>query len=533
MIFGRATQALAKMAGGEHYQQPAQMTERELSDMLDAYYFNNDLYVNLQRYMRDAGLWAPDMKALRNPVYSAVEFYAMTVWPGTLPDAMPINAVNPKIIDAIHKVWKWSNWSTKKQWAVRSGALSGDLFLRVEGNHETGRVYVKHVPGRNVTDFRVDERGVITYLRYDAARLETGEEGTEKTVYHTEVWEPQLYRQWTHTRGYSATISSLGEPSIQESLLDMAGIDFVPWVHAPFKDIGDSRGMPLVWPCLGKIDEVNRKCTRLAQMLFVYNKAYMAVRANHVDGMGRPQPAPRFNIGGNRAEDDRLTFGDDEVLMLPGNSSVDFLIPGVNFTAHMDAIAADMGEIERDMPEITFYNISKQGAASGRALELQMGPAIQRVLETRGNFEAALVRAQQMALTLGQNLKIDGFEASAIGTYEKGDFDHSFAEREVIPLTATDRGETVETYARAGVPLGEALARYGRWTRGDVNRIIDSITSKSAEEIQAQRDAIQAEAVKQVAPIVEAAIKSIGDAAISNLVKSGAIEKLIAASVKK
>jgi hypothetical protein len=107
------------------------------------------------------------------------------------------------------------------------------------------------------------------------------------------------------------------------------------------------------------------------------------------------------------------------------------------------------------------------------AAEILLGDAIDRLLETRGNGEAALVRADQMALSIGQAAGLfDG-----LGTYEAGDFEHGFAERPVLKLSDGERANLVGAWVKAGVPLRTALKRVG-W---------------SAEEIAGMDEDMQAE----------------------------------------
>jgi hypothetical protein len=93
------------------------------------------------------------------------------------------------------------------------------------------------------------------------------------------------------------------------------------------------------------------------------------------------------------------------------------------------------------------------------ALKTLLGPAIARVLEARGNAEPALVRANQMALTIAAIHGLEGFRD--LGTFENGDFEHTFAERDVIPMSAKEKAETVKADIDAGLPLLFSMKRHG------------------------------------------------------------------------
>jgi hypothetical protein len=90
------------------------------------------------------------------------------------------------------------------------------------------------------------------------------------------------------------------------------------------------------------------------------------------------------------------------------------------------------------------------GEPSGVAVRLLLSDALDRLLEVRGNAETALVRAQQMALTLGNNARL--FEGN-IGTFENGDFEHAFHEREAFPLSMQEQSEIVQGFVKAGFSI--------------------------------------------------------------------------------
>jgi hypothetical protein len=73
--------------------------------------------------------------------------------------------------------------------------------------------------------------------------------------------------------------------------------------------------------------------------------------------------------------------------------------------------------------------------------------AIDRVIEARANAEDALVRADQMALTLGKNAGL--FNLS--GDYESGAFNHAIEEREIIPITGLEAAQAERAEAQAKI----------------------------------------------------------------------------------
>lgn len=424
-------------------------------NMLKAYYLNNGVYEVLDTMFSGLGVKRQELKPLRNPAFRVVEFYAAKLWPGTLPAALPIVTDNQAIIAPIQQVWTWSNWGSEKQAAARWFACYGDMFLKVATRDNilgaTERVFFQNLEPQYVTEFDADERGYLTYVRIDIPQQRR--QGDElKSYIHTEVWTKEDYRLWEHDKSPTTALSQLGAVRVQRPLSDF-GIDFVPIVWQPFKNIGDQRGLAAITPALDKIDEANRQATRLHQMIFRNNRALWAVSANAMDAQGRPLPPPRL---GDASADNTLDVDDDTIMRLPGQATLESLVPAINYEAALAVVAAQMAEIERDLPELAYYDLRARDI-SGVAAELLLGDAIDRLLEARGNAEAALVRADQMALTIAQAAGL----VADIGAYENGDFDHTFAERPVLKLSDSERAKLVQEWVKSNVPLRTALKRVG------------------------------------------------------------------------
>lgn len=450
-------------------------TPAEIYAALELYYLNNGLYDIVAQAAHEGGIWTEAMKPMRNPANRVVEFYVSKLWPGDLPGALPIVTDNKAIVDPIHQIWAWSSWATKKQLAARWFGLFGDLLIKVVTSDPPDRVYFQLIKPNLLTDFDEDDRGFLQYIRLDIPQTRRVN-GKVEAYNLTEVWdkEAQLYRLWEHNRAANTPLDQLPKPKLTQPMSDF-GIDFLPFVHAKFRDLGEKRGAGSFVHALDKIDEANRKATRLAQMLFRYNRPVMGVTAGGNDSSGRPLPAPRLGGSSGTDESDSVTLGDDTILRLPGNSQAFALVPNVNYESALNILNADLMELEKDLPELAYYRLRDLGAnISGRAVRLMLSDAIDKVIEARGNAEAALVRANQMALTIGQNAGL----FTGLGTFEAGNFDHEFGDREVIATTGQDKAETVKAYKDAGVPLPSAL-RLAGFTEAEIEAIEDDRDSEA------------------------------------------------------
>lgn len=425
-------------------------------EMLEEYYLNNGLYDLVTAALFDNAIWTPGMKPLRNPAHRAVEFYVSKLWPGPLERALPIVTKNSKLPEAIAKIWEWSNWGAQKQVAARWLSNFGDLFIKVAQkteNETVTRVYLDPIKPKYVTDLELDERGFLTFIRIDVP------DGSEM---HTEVWSKADggQRIWKHNRAIETTINQLGTPTESKDFTQLQ-FDFIPIVHAKFQDIGEARGIGCFVHALDKIDEANRQATRLHQILFRYNKPTNAISANAMDATGKPLPPPTIasRDGNNTSKGDAVTLGDEDLFSLPGMSKLEQMVPDIRYDAALSILNAQMAELSFDLPEILYYELTQKGELSGVALRTMLQPAIDKVIEARGNAEPALVRANQMALTIAGIHELDGFKD--LGDFQKGDLVHTFAERDVIPMSTTEKAEIIKLDKEAGIPLVTSMKQHG------------------------------------------------------------------------
>lgn len=416
--------------------------------LLKAYYLNNALYDDVAYALRKAGQWNEPLKPIRNPASRVVEFYPATLWPGALDEGLPITTAGDNLKAAIGQVFTWSNWAIKKQTLARWLPLYGNTFIKA-AQRDDGRPYLHLIEPEYVNGFEADERGFLTYCRIDTPQ--TRQQGSGAVQYtRTEIWDKAAgeMRIYEHERD-DAPVDQLGAPVLVQSLSEM-GIDFVPIVHATFRDIGETWGAGVFAQQIDKIDEANRMATRLHQMLFRGNKNTWAITAGGMDDKGRPLPAPKLagSATADPEQQGKVTIGDDEIFYLPGNSDMKSLVPQLQYAAALSILNAMMAELESDLPELLFYRIKEFGQTSGVAIRRILSGAISRAEEGRGNGEAAMIRAVQMALTMGANAGV----FTDIGSYDAGDFAFSFKRRAVLPADPTELLQDLQLKQSFGVP---------------------------------------------------------------------------------
>lgn len=459
---------------------------KELYQLLWAYYLNNGLYEDLRQmgyYLSNA-----NMKEIYNPAFRAAEFFVDTIWSGPVDKALPIVAENPGDIEvAIEQIWNWSNWEAKKSVAVRWAAVLGDVYFRIARplakdpeQDPPERVYIQLIRPEYVTEREADERDYLTYVRFDIPQERKVGRQIE-AYYQTEEWTPDLFRIWHHKSGPEREIGELGIP-IYEVELKAWGLDFIPVVQAKHIDLGDNEGVGSFVLSLSKINELNRLATRLHQILFRHNDVTWALQSNMLDSSGRPIPAPRIRdttTPGADGEVSTVELGGERMVRLPGQATLAPLVPGLDYGSHLGAVQGMIEELERDLPQLTYYKLKDLPEMSGKALRLLLMPALAKAQEARANLDAALIRAHKIALTIGN--EIGAFSGLSLGTYENGDFDHTFGDRPLISMNRFEVAELATTETAVGIPLVTSLRKSG-WTDEELEQLEEDQNTASAAQ---------------------------------------------------
>jgi len=465
-------------------------------DLLEAMYKQNGLYQRIDDLAQAAG--RDDLRNLRNPARRAVEFYVSRVFPGPLPDALPIETDNPAIIEPIQQVWEWSNWARQKQLMIRWFAIFGDSFIKVAAKHEdpdnlkspVKSVFYQLLKPKYVTEIKTDERGYLTYIRIDTPIKVDGEQ-----MLHTEVWDKAADRfaVWISDKSPDAKLEDLGDPETDMQITAF-GIDFVPVAYGRFSDMGDDRGVGCFTSEVEKVNELNLQTTQLHKMIFRYGEPIEVLEGEGTDAAGRPLPPP--SIRGRDSDDGYITVGESRMIALPAGWHWIPTVPNINYAAALDIIAAQLKEVEDDMPELAYYKVREMGGdVSGRAIKLLLMDAVDKAMEARYAAEAVIIQADKMALTIGSNAGL----FTGVGTYEEGNFNHTFTDRPVISNTEFDNAELAQMWVKTGVPLTVVLERLG-WSDAELEALAAAKAEEQAETLAYAEAQIAAAAARQAQP---------------------------------
>jgi len=504
------------------------MTNRQACELLELYYSSNGLYLE----QGGVEIILPEY----NPTFRVVEFYAATLWPGKLDVAFPLEADDERVFEPIEQIWKWSNWAQKKQVAARQCPMQGDLFVKAAHNgteiEDADKVYMQIIPSRNVSDVEVDHQGNIIYIRIDVP--ETLDDGG--TRWTTEVWSKarEDVRVWVHNRSYSTDLEELGRP--ETTSFDDMPVDFIPIWKAPFIDTGDVYGGAAIWPVIQKIDMLNRDASRLSQIMNRYGEPIWAVSANQVDNSGRPMSAPRMRVDSiSDLSENQTAIPVGGVVGLPGAADLKLLIPQIDWDAYLKKVEMKLREIQQDLPEMGYWQSMEipGSGQTGVAIEKLMTPAIGRCKETRGNTEPMLQRAEAGALTMAQNLQLPGFEAGKIGTYEAGDFEHTYADRNVLPKSDKEKADTTKTMTEAGMNLRFAAHKMYGWDDEEMEGIMAAVGDTSAVQQQVQAQTEEVLNQEPILRVIESTVDKLESLGVERVLNSDQLTGVIATALAK
>jgi hypothetical protein len=404
----------------------------------------------------------PGLRPLRSPGHRVGEFYAGKLWGGGVDQAFALRKADAGVEKAVARFFEWSNWERVKQPAARQFAVMGDLFLRVATNPDQTRVYMERVDPRHVTQVRTDERGNLTFVRVDVPKVRNLPDGRVREYVRTEEWRKGdspagrdgSMRAWDSDEPDTVTKRRLSSDQSDDSV----GTDFIPFVHAKFKDVGrpDGRGVGAFEHAEKKMDELDLLARKLHALLFPDWVWVFEQTATGPDGELLPPAKFEVDVPGEESNVHEVNVGGQTSLRLPTGVKAVPAIPAIDFQAHINAINEYVQEIEADLPELRYHRINETtDGRSGRAIRFQLGDLVDKATEARTSGMSAVERAVQMALTIGKNAGIEEFE----GLPEFGDEERKIEFVGVDPFPITEVEELQGLDAR--LALYERAIRVG------------------------------------------------------------------------
>ncbi|MBD3251284.1 hypothetical protein GF380_02310 [Candidatus Uhrbacteria bacterium] len=422
--------------------------EDRLTRYIDAnHYFNNTVYTSIQKYAEqkklDTGLYK-HIRPIYNPVARLVGIYRAKVYGGQLDlenlesGAIPIEAADERLRDAIRQVWRWSNWGSQKTEYIDAGATFGDAPIKVVDDRERGQVRLDAMHPGLFQDVDFDDVGnvtrvVIAYRYFDKQ--------SKRSYWYREVIDEEMFRTFRGDELYAYHVNLEGDPVAEWP----NEYGFVPVVWGKHRAVlGKQFGANSFHASYRKIDHING----LASVL--HDNVRKAVN-------------PVWAVSGARDMKTNLTRTErDEmlILQLPEGGSINPMVATIDIAGSLAALDHSIKELEADMPELALHRIRESGNLTAPGVKAGWADAIDRIEEARGNYDSTLARAQQMAVAIGGHNGYGGFEPFDLRSYERGDLEHQIAERPVIEDSLSKEQTITFLIQATSLPVNEKKIAY-------------------------------------------------------------------------
>jgi len=408
---------------------------RRVRYALDWAFYENTVYNKIHSwsgtYKTVKGLYKY-IKNIYNPAYRLGEFYKSHIWGGALDDeamsggALPIVTKNELIRPAIAQLWTWSNWGINKDIITLKGAVLGDSVIRVIDDTEAKKVYLEYVDPATVASLDVDVFGNIKgYTIIETRANPAGGSNCEYKEVVTRDGQQVIYRTYLNNSPYDWN----GQAAEWAE-----SYGFVPMVHIEHNNVGSDWGWPEIHPARSKVEVLDDLASMLTdQMRKTINPVWLMAGMKKDENNKTIKPG---DASGRQPEPGR-----EQIPMLYAsdpNAKPHPMVAQIDFAGVISHITEILKELERDYPELKFDALRAAGELSGTALRIARQPAETKVNQRRGNYDNALVRAQQMALTIGGLRGYAGFPFG-LESYANGALNHSIGNRSVFSVDPIDK----------------------------------------------------------------------------------------------
>jgi hypothetical protein len=415
----------------------------------DAYY-HNTVYERLgdggQRdYINDllGNAAAADLAGLYNPVAEVCDLYQHVFGGAFRPSdakaeedsetdirAVPGKGANATaLLPALDAIWQWSNLNTSKQLLQRIAPTHGNVGLRIVAEDHPDparrRVYLKPEHPRIIRDVETDARGNVTAIELEWDYT-YGLGDDQEVVTIREVMtkaEIATYRVDVSGRLVAYDLAKRTDGGPGASYPNRLGV--VPYVLLAHQPSGELWGLNAFYRARPAIDRLNALITHINVQI------HRTVRAKWFVAASGPAPV-EFDLS-----DMTIAYTDTR-----GGTTPPVIEPMIAPLDIQSAIAEAqflVSLIEDKLPELKAIGGRYLAGQSGETVAQLRLPAEYRLQLARPNYEDALVRAQQIALSWGILLDLwnlgtgMGSKDAADAAYRSGLEDHRFNERAFLP----------------------------------------------------------------------------------------------------
>ncbi len=436
------------------------------------YYYSNKIYSKLVKYAKQhrvaSGLYKYT-RSIYNPVFRLVELLTSKSYSGTLDwemmatGAMPFNRLDDAHRKAIRQVWKWSNIGSVKTRYPRNCARYGDAIIKIVDDPFKAKVRLELLHPGLIADATITPQGffdrlVIAYFRQDSVT-------TPPWLYEEEITKDRFstyrngepYAEYTDANG--TPITSWPNP-----------YGFVPVVLTRAIELEHDWGAAPFFPTLDKIDQANDLAS------ITYDQIRKAVNP-----LWWLEGVTSINQVQQTTTDDTSERDHIPMLLGPLGSRPNAMVANLNIADALNAIRMQLDEIEKDHPELSLHRLAGGERVTSPGTSAAYDDGIQRISDFRAVVDAGMLRAHQMALSIGGMRGYAGFDAFDLESYDRGDLDFELAERPILRDMLTKR-ERLDLMVTSHAPQ--------RWIWQELNKTEAEI-QQAEQEAEEQREEFQ------------------------------------------
>jgi hypothetical protein len=385
---------------------------------------------------------AADIAGLYNPVAEVVDLYQHIFGGAFRPSDAPaaedgptdIRAIpgraarSPALLPALDAIWQWSNINVTKQILQRTAAASGNVGLRIvaEAHPDPARrrVYLKPEHPRIIRDAELDARGNVTdiELEWDLA-LGLGDDQEVITI--RERMTKAEIRTYRVAGGalvpYDLARRVDGGPGARYP----NALGVVPYVLLAHQQSGEQWGLNAFYRARAAIDRLNALITH------INIQVHRTVRVKWFIAASGAAPTEVDLSDMTVAYTDTSRGGSPPV--------VEPMVAPLNLADAISEARFLVELIEDKLPELKAVAGRYLSGQSGETVAQLRAPAEYRLGLARPNYEDALIRAQQIALSWGILLDLwdlgtgRGSREAADRAYRGGMEDHRLSDRPLLP----------------------------------------------------------------------------------------------------
>jgi hypothetical protein len=339
---------------------------------------------------RLGGASAVDLDGLYNPVRSVVNLY-QHVFAGAFGDEImiePQEQADQRLVTAVQSIWKTSNLTIQKTNLCRMAARLGCVGLRIVADEQRQRVYLKIEHPRIIRDVELDVRGNVQsiQLEYDVT---TGLAEEAQTITIREELTREYFKAWRMSNGHAiAPFDTLNMIDSGPNSVMPNALGVVPYVLL-FHDLDtdDKFGVNAFNHVLPALNRVN------SLLSHIDIQVHRTVRAKWLVAASGPAPQ-EFDLG-----DMTIAYVDMRSGTTP--PMMQAMIANLSLADAVTQTKLQLELLEDTLPELKATNGKYLSGQSGETIAQLRKPARDLLVLARTNYEDALIRAQQIAVSWG------------------------------------------------------------------------------------------------------------------------------------